>query len=503
MQKSMLCEQPYLMIPVWPGAALQTLTITAEGENPFTLRVRVPESGAGQPAYLAPVPCKGVQGQTITLAGAFAPEFFEKVVLADTPPAPPRGKRPLVHFAPDNGWLNDPNGLVRHDGVWHLYFQHNPFNVDWENMSWGHAESTDLLHWTQRDTALWPDETGAMFSGSGIVNEQGLLGQKPDTLAFFYTAAGGVEHPAPGRHYTQHVAVSADNGRTLQKLPCGVIDTICEENRDPKVFYHPETRAWILVMWLENDDFGIYRSTDLEHWSQSQRLTLAGGFECPDLVRFETEAGERWAFFAADGRYWPGRFDGYGFTAEGESHLLYALATLPYAAQTYSNAGKRKILVPWLRTKTVDTFTGMMGVPMELHMDAGGLLHSDFVRELYAEAVVITERTAPLAEPLCYTPVKRLAVLIELADSADGCARITLGGEVLDIQPDAIVYAGECIPLQTPVCDAAILLDQNILEIHANHGILSVAVQTQWQAGSMPVSITAPGTKRVCIRVIE
>mgnify|MGYP000404647427 CR=1 FL=1 len=84
--------------------------------------------------------------------------------------------RPAFHVSPYVGWMNDPNGLVYAEGVYHLYFQHNPFDVQWENMSWGHAVSRDLLHWEQKDDVLFPDETGTMFSGSGIVNDRKMLG---------------------------------------------------------------------------------------------------------------------------------------------------------------------------------------------------------------------------------------------------------------------------------------------------------------------------------------
>ena len=108
--------------------------------------------------------------------------------------------------------MNDPNGLVYAEGVYHLYFQHNPFDVQWENMSWGHAVSRDLLHWEQKDDVLFPDETGTMFSGSGIVNDRKMLGLPEDALVFFYTAAGNNNKWSAGKQFTQRIAYSTDGG---------------------------------------------------------------------------------------------------------------------------------------------------------------------------------------------------------------------------------------------------------------------------------------------------
>ncbi|MBQ9696426.1 MAG: glycoside hydrolase family 32 protein, partial [Oscillospiraceae bacterium] len=284
---------------------------------------------------------------------------------------------PNIHFAPVFGWLNDPNGLVWHDGVYELYIQHNPDAPWWANMTWGHARSTDLVHWEELEPTLYPDENGLMFSGCGLRNDRELLGLPKDALLFPYTAAshrplstkeqestGSVpaEHFRP--HFTIRLAYSTDGGDTMIKKDGTILDELEPDNRDPKVFWHEASKAYILVLWLKENEFGIFRSPDLEKFELSQRVTLNSGYECPDLFELpvEEESGEltgetRWVFWAADGSYYVGSFDGYSFTQEQPRRLAYT-TSLPYAAQTWSGDPKGRVIsTAWLRTKTVGGVT--------------------------------------------------------------------------------------------------------------------------------------------------
>ena len=170
-------------------------------------------------SYYARFPVKQFTDKTLILRGDLGRAFFDGIRNEDVPAAEKKYfcngqgeafRRPSIHFTPQTGWMNDPNGLVYADGVYHLYFQHNPFDVQWENMSWGHAVSKDLLHWEQKDDVLFPDETGTMFSGSGIVNDRKMLGLPEDALVFFYTAAGNNNKWSAGKQFTQRIAYSTD-----------------------------------------------------------------------------------------------------------------------------------------------------------------------------------------------------------------------------------------------------------------------------------------------------
>lgn len=316
--------------------------------------------------------------------------------------------KPAVHFTPSYGWMNDPNGLVYHDGIYELYYQHNPRGIDWNCMTWGHARGTDLLHWEDLGDVLEPDENGLMFSGCAIRNDRGLLGLPKDALLFFYTAAGHSSRESKGKPYTIRLAYSTDGGKTLIKkdgiCEAGeIMETLAAENRDPKVFWHEESGAYILVLWIENNDFGIWRSEDLEQFTMTQRVTLESGYECPDLFRLpviSTKEGgretgeEKWVFWTAHGYYYVGSFDGYEFHQEQERRCASQMGpdvVLPYAAQTFS--GPEKVLsVSWLRTKCVGgRTTGMMSIPKEFSLirnKDGYILRQNFpsaVMEAFAQ----------------------------------------------------------------------------------------------------------------------
>ena len=182
--------------------------------------------------------------------------------------------RPSIHFTPNTGWMNDPNGLIYQNGVYQMFFQHNPFDTKWENMCWGHATSKDLLHWEQTDTALFPDCDGTMFSGSGIVNERGLLGLPEDAQIYFYTCAGNIGKWSKDKVFTQKIAYSTDGGKTVYKKDGFIVENFADGNRDPKVYWHEETGAYYMALYLDKNDFKILRSMDLENWETSDKCEL-------------------------------------------------------------------------------------------------------------------------------------------------------------------------------------------------------------------------------------
>lgn len=349
--------------------------------------------------YYAEVPVREFLGRELTVRAA-SPEAFglaiengkkrEKTERIGTKREPGKESRPVIHFAADAGWTNDPNGLIYADGVYHFYFQYNPFHTIWNNMSWGHAVSPDLLHWTQEDSVMFPDESGTMFSGCAISNERKLLGLPREALLFYYTAAGGNNGWSKGLEFTQKIAYSLDGGRTLvkKKEPC--LGTIAEENRDPKVYWHEESQAYVMALFLKGNEYGIFRSKDLEHWEESDRFTLEEAWECPDFFRLYTADGEAcWFFWTADGFYYPGEFDGYHFRTDGVRHHAY-VTTIPYAAQSYFGTEGRVVMIPWLRFPNDGRlFTGAYGIPVELSCvktETGFVLVQKPVRELMEQA---------------------------------------------------------------------------------------------------------------------
>ena len=120
--------------------------------------------------------------------------------------------RPSYHFTPFHGWMNDPNGMVWHDGEYHLFYQHNPYGSQWQNMSWGHAVSKDLVTWERLDPKICPDGLGMIFSGSAVVDKNNTAGFGKDAIVAIYTYAGGPQGQM------QAIAHSTDKGRCFENV---------------------------------------------------------------------------------------------------------------------------------------------------------------------------------------------------------------------------------------------------------------------------------------------
>lgn len=288
--------------------------------------------------------------------------------------------RPQYHFTPEKNWMNDPNGLVFYKGEYHLFYQHNPLGNEWGYMHWGHAVSTDLVHWEHLPIALYPDNDSkdkvdcTEFSGSGMVDENNVTGlQSGDekTILLFYTS------PKCG----QRLAYSNDKGRTWKKYEKNPIIPYDENDdaRDPKVFWHEASKQYVLALYRKpnNDEsqkgISFYTSKNLINWTLKSHIP--GFFECPDLVQLPVnrrEEDKKWVLFDGDGSYLVGTFDGEKFNTEtpkiqGDFGRNY------YATQTWSNIPEndgRTIQIAWMRGSELPQmpFNGQMTFPCELSL---------------------------------------------------------------------------------------------------------------------------------------
>lgn len=246
--------------------------------------------------------------------------------------------RPQFHFSPEINWMNDPNGLVYHDGEYHLFYQYNPAGNSWGHMSWGHAVSDDLVHWQHLPVAI-PEEDGIMaFSGCCVVdhaNTSGLATTDKPPMVAVYTGHGHGKQ-------VQNLAYSNDNGRTWTKYAGNpVLDIDKADFRDPKVFWHEPTRRWVMVVSLAAEKVLVfYASDDLKTWNELSRFGPAGAevkpnWECPDLFELPIEgtAGEKLWVVEADmgsgsvaggsgGEYFVGHFEGTTFTPLQEAQWV-------------------------------------------------------------------------------------------------------------------------------------------------------------------------------------
>ena len=446
------CDSRYILLPASWNARQKRLYFY-DGDRLVLDLVAALDSD--EPDFLFPVDLERFRGRTLRLT--CEPEADIPLVKTDSPETDYRGKyRPWAHFTARRGWINDPNGLVWYRDKYRMYFQHNPAATTWENMHWGAAESDDLIRWQELGDVLFPDEAGTIFSGSGIVdrrNVSGLKAGEEDPILFFYTAAGGTSETSKGSPFTQNLAYSTDGGRTLTKWPGNpMIPELAPGNRDPKVIFYPPENCYILALYLKDHDFALFRSEDLLHWTELQRLTLPEDWECPDFYPLPADGDPArllWVFSAASDRYLIGTFDGRSFTPqEGPGRLNYG--DVSYAAQSWSDdPGGRRIRTAFIKQVVPGMpFGCCMDLPQEMRLNTvNGALRlcawpAAEVESLYRSRNTLEDLTLDPAEPV-KLPVGSKACDLELEFSADAAVTLSLFGLELRFAPESGLTCGE------------------------------------------------------------
>ncbi len=369
----------YLIFPVNTLATGKRLTFSRDNKTVYDLNIKIDYFN---PNFYAYIDVSRFIGQTVDIS--VNPQIkldFRVSDEIDIDNLYSEPMRPQIHFTTKNGWINDPNGLIFIDGTYHMFYQYNPTESNWDNMHWGHATSTDLLHWTEQKTALFPDERGTMFSGSGVLDEKNLLGKNTDTkkaALLYYTTT------VP---FAQCLSYSTDGFETIERYADNpIIPHIVDANRDPKVIFCDELNCYILALYLKNDIYCIFKSDDLVNWEELQRLRVPGDDECPDIFPLESQDGNRrWVFSGAHGRYLVGNFENGIFEPEQEA-ISQHYGDSAYAAQTFSNLPNGRIVqIAWDRWNIpASGFNGQMGIPTELSLNF-------FDGTYYLEAMPIKE----------------------------------------------------------------------------------------------------------------
>ena len=268
--------------------------------------------------------------------------------------------RPLYHHTPQYGWMNDPNGMFYKDGVWHLCYQYNPYGSQWENLSWGHSTSTDLINWKAEPTALEPDALGMMFSGCCVVDKNNTAGFGKDAIVALYTTAGARQ--------TQSLAYSTDGGKTFTKYADNpIITSNVPDFRDPHVFWNEEAGFWNMIL-AAGQQMSIYSSKDLKEWKHESDFGAeygnhGGVWECPDLMKMNVKGTnkDKWMlicninpggpFGGSATQYFIGQFDGHKFTCEDEPSETKWMdyGKDHYATITFDNAPEgRHVGIAWM-----------------------------------------------------------------------------------------------------------------------------------------------------------
>ncbi len=276
--------------------------------------------------------------------------------------------RPQIHFSPAEKWMNDPNGMVYYNNIYHLFYQYYPDSTIWGPMHWGHATSSDLVHWQHQPIALFPDSLGYIFSGSAVVDINNTSGfgkdGKPALVAIF------THHDTTGKNtgridfQNQSIAYSTDEGKTWTKYANNPVvkNPGIPDFRDPKVMWYEKENKWIMTL-ATKDRITFYSSPDLKKWSKEsefgQKIGAHGGvWECPDLFPFEVEGKTVWVLLVSlnpggpNGgsatQYFTGEFDGKTFIPNDTLTRWLDYGPDDYAGVTWSNTGKRTLFIGWM-----------------------------------------------------------------------------------------------------------------------------------------------------------
>lgn len=395
--------------------------------------------------------------------------------------------RPYAHFTAKRGWLNDPNGLTYYNGKYLMFYQHNPVACTWENMHWGYAVSDDFIHWQEKEIALYPDEEGTMFSGSAIVDYKNVTGLKEndnDVILLFYTCAGSTSETSKNKPFTQNLAYSTDGGETFVKYEKNpLIHQITGGNRDPKIIYYEPDDSYIMVLFLEEHEFAIFKSKNLLDWIELQRLTLSEDAECPDFYPLAVDGNKdniKWVFIAASDRYYIGSFDGEKFTPETELKRLN-YGNNSYAAQSWSDVPDGRRIRTAFATVVIPgmPFGSVMNVPQEMSLktiNRGVCLCVQPVKEierLYLNTNTFENICIDSENPFGYEAKSKCC---DISFKIKSCSSFKMSLFGLSLEYNAKSSTIKCLDKEAPVkgvngiVDFQILIDTVYAEIFADGG---------------------------------
>lgn len=373
--RHLVCEQnivsldvteDYLLLPIQDDAPEGKICVVKDNEQKGTLmNVRLARERVD--SYV-PFALSAYKGQHISIEIQGVPEtalcWKELKLSGSFDMANRESFRPVYHHTPAYGWMNDPNGMFYKDGVYHLYFQYNPYGSVWGNMHWGHSTSTDLMHWKFEGCAIVPDAWGAIFSGSCVVDHENTAGFGKEAVVAFYTSAKSTPW---GDIQMQSMAYSLDNGKTFTKYEGNPILTSSEKDfRDPKVFWYAPGKHWVMILAV-GQHMEIYSSVNLKEWKKESEFGAMQGahggvWECPDLVEISVEGTreKKWVlicnlnpggpFGGSAAQYFVGSFDGKKFVNESPTQTKWMdWGKDNYATVTWNNAPDgRCIALGWM-----------------------------------------------------------------------------------------------------------------------------------------------------------
>ena len=412
--------------------------------------------------------------------------------------------RGQFHFSSRAGWMNDPNGSFYYRGQYHLFYQHNPHGLAWATMHWGHATSTDLVHWTQKPIALEPGvHPGDLWSGNGIVDTANVTGLKSgpdDPILVFAGTNGAIIH------------YSVDGAKTFQTYADGRKVAVPNgTSRDPKVFWHAPSRRWVMVMWSDGGGNGadIFTSTDLLAWTWRSRYRADWMFECPDMFQLPVDGDtsrQQWVVADGSGEYVTGDFDGTTFRPRtGMRRMDYGVNDAGgtfYAGQTFTGDPRGRIVqTAWQPAATGDKWTGNLTFPAELRLktfpDGVRITRNpvDEIESLRSGTVTWADRTVTPAAPLSPASAETFEITAEFDVASATATRFGLRLRDRDVAYDrsAQTLSGAPLVPRDGRVKIRALVDRGQLELFGNDGELSLSDVVRFNPANRDVRVWAEG----------
>lgn len=480
---NLLISEKYITLPINTKTSSKKIVMYDDGKLVYDLDCKVDMIS---PEFIAYVDVSRFKGRVLDIK--ILPEMPLEIGVADKMDINglyEEKYRPQIHFTVANGWNNDPNGLILHNGVYHMFYQYNPCSTEWGNMHWGHAESCDLIHWEEKDIVLYPDRMGTMYSGCAVNDKDGLAGFGSDALLLYYTACGPRCLLSECDTSSQCLAYSLDGGKSFTKYDKNpIIPTITRSNRDPKVVYVEEEKKYVMALYLDGPKYCLLSSEDLLNWNMMCEFLIEGDRECPDIYSFMCEGEKVWVISGASDFYRVGRFENGSFVFDSETKRI-SYSGVSYAAQSFFGTDGRVIRTSWDRIKIPENgFSQQMGVFTEMHLDK----KED---EIFLCALPIKEydnlreREFPfdgvLAKPETFdTGSGALDISISSEYTSDGGFCLNIFGEelVVDLEENTIRFKNIKMPvsLDRNGVELRIIVDRATVEIFSDNGRYTACV---------------------------
>ena len=449
-------EGRYLWLPIQESAQEGKLQVIVSNVAQMEQNVRFAREKVDYYVALDMQPWLGAKGLSVVIQNVPKGSVcFSKIKQNDDKQYMliPETYRPSYHHAPERGWMNDPNGLFFKDGVWHLYYQYNPYGSMWGNMHWAHSTSTDLLHWQQQPVALAPDAWGTMFSGSCVVDHNNTAGFGKDAIISMYTSS----RPTPfgGDVQAQCIAYSNDGGKTFTKYVGNpVITDEKKDFRDPHVFWNEEAGFWNMIL-AAGQEMQIYSSANLKDWKYESSFgheygNHGGVWECPDLMKMNVKGTnkDKWMlicninpggpFGGSATQYFIGQFDGHKFTCEDEPSETKWMdyGKDHYATVTFDNAPDgRRCAIAWM-----SNWQYANQVPTKQFRSANSIVRDlglfEYKGETYCSVLPAKEMTAARGAKVG-APTEACELVVDIKGDAQITLRNAKGEKVVMTYDDA------------------------------------------------------------------